>query len=59
MKLKISGDSFDSHRQAACGPEMTLCLDLCFLWEKHKDSYGKSERLNECIFDEVNMVAIS
>ena len=39
-------------------PQMSLHVDLYFLWEKHMDSSGKSVRLNECVCKEVYVVVI-
>ena len=37
---------------------MILHIDLCFLWEKPKDSYGKSEILDEYVCDEAYVTVI-
>ena len=54
----ICVESSDSHGQVVHIPAVILHVDLCFSWEKPKDSYGTSETIVECVCKEVYVVVI-
>ena len=59
MGVKIGKDSaMTPSDKVLVDPQKFLPVDFCFFWENPKHSYGKSERLDEHVCEEVCMVVI-